>query len=147
MKTITKPLVLRAETAAELMTPNPVSVSNEAHVSEAVVLLTERGFSAAPVIDEAGRPVGVVSRTDLLVHDREQCGLPPVPNDPAGQLDATRVRDVMTPVVFCVAPDDGADLVVKQLLGLNVHRLFVVDGDGVLVGVISTQDVLKFLRK
>ncbi len=44
-------------------------------MSEAVLLLTDRGFSAAPVIDDAGRPVGVVSRTDLLVHDREQAGL------------------------------------------------------------------------
>ena len=32
----------------------------------------DRGFSAAPVIDAAGRPVGVLSRTDLLVHEREQ---------------------------------------------------------------------------
>src|SRR5271167_2411119 len=67
-------LVMRAETAADLMTPNPVSLEDAALVSEAVILLTERGFSAAPVIDKAGRPVGVVSRTDLLVHEREQGG-------------------------------------------------------------------------
>jgi CBS domain-containing protein len=54
------------------MTPNPVSVEEKALVSEAVVLLTERGFSAAPVIDEAGRPIGVVSRINLLIHEREQ---------------------------------------------------------------------------
>jgi CBS-domain-containing membrane protein len=156
MKTATKPLVLRAETAAELMTPNPVSLSDEAFVSEAVALLTERGFSAAPVIDAAGRPVGVVSRTDLLIHDREQCGLPvptawdeepPAAGFQVKQIDATLVRDVMTPVVFCVAPDDGAECVVNQLLGLKVHHLFVVDADGVLVGVISAQDVLKFLGR
>ena len=63
---------LNAEIAADLMTPNPVSVSDEATIREAVALLTDRGISAAPVIDEAGRPVGVLSRADVLVHDREK---------------------------------------------------------------------------
>src|SRR5690349_10530953 len=65
-------LTLWAETAADLMMPNPMSLRAEATVREAVAALTDRGFSAAPVIDEAGRPVGVLSRADVLVHDREK---------------------------------------------------------------------------
>jgi CBS-domain-containing membrane protein len=61
-------------------------------------------------------------------------------------VDRTRVRDVMTPAVLCVTPETPAPRVVQQLLKLNVHRLFVVDDDGVLVGVISTVDVLRHLR-
>ena len=156
MKTATKPLVLRAETAAELMSVDPVSIQADAFVAEAVVLLTERGFSAAPVIDDAGRPVGVVSRTDLLVHDREEGAQPAcfacdqvasVSGFQVKRIDTTRVADVMTPVVFCVAPDESAERVIAQMLGLNVHRLFVVDADGALVGVISAQDVLRFVRR
>jgi len=64
-------LALQAESAAELMTANPVSVRENATLREALVLLIDKGFSAAPVIDNAGRPVGVLSRSDLLVHDRE----------------------------------------------------------------------------
>src|SRR5438132_12038583 len=67
-----RPLRLHAETAANLMVPNPISLRGDANVREALVLLTDKGFSAAPVIDEAGRPVGVLSRGDLLVHDRER---------------------------------------------------------------------------
>jgi CBS domain-containing protein len=152
-------------TAAELMTPNPVSLEDNALVSEAVALLTDRGFSAAPVIDEAGRPVGVVSRTDLLIHDREQGGIMAPPDwydaddlerdfsatERTGlhvqRIDTTRVRDIMTPVVFCVAPDTLADKVVEQMVAMNVHRLFVVDTDGILVGVISALDVLRFLSR
>lgn len=151
----TSPLVLRAETAADLMTTNPVSVCDDAFVSEAVRLLTERGISAAPVIDEAGRPVGVVSHTDLLIHDRELGGPAAIPalyegesanGFPVTPLDATRVRDVMTPAVFFVAPDAPAEKVIEQLLALNVHRLFVVEDD-VLVGVISAVDVLRHLHR
>src|SRR5437870_405496 len=76
MKTVqeqapTGPLTLSARTAADLMTPNPLSLEELATVPEAITFLTDKGFSAAPVIDETGRPVGVVSRSDILVHDRE----------------------------------------------------------------------------
>jgi len=64
-------LQLQADTAAELMTENPISVSETASLREAMAMLMDKGYSAAPVIDEAGRPVGVLSCSDLLVHDRE----------------------------------------------------------------------------
>src|SRR5258708_30867048 len=69
-------MTLIAETAADMMTPNPVSIREKATVSEAVAFLTDKGISAAPVIDKAGRAVGVVSRSDLLVHDRERVESP-----------------------------------------------------------------------
>jgi CBS domain-containing protein len=151
--------------ASDLMTPNPVSLRADATISEAVAFFTDRGFSAAPVIDEAGRPVGVLSRADILVHEHERTGRRSgVPDyygrdnadlGPAAQssesVRAARgggglVRDIMTPVVFSVAPTDSAWRVIGDLVGLKVHRLFVVGDDGVLVGVISALDVLKHLR-
>jgi CBS-domain-containing membrane protein len=153
------PLMLSVTTAVEMMTPNPVSIRDVATIKEALALLTDKGISAAPVIDKAGRPVGVLSRTDLLVHEREQVEhvKPPETYEqeelarkvPAGfqveRVDETVVRDIMTPVVFSVAPDTPARSVINQLLGLNVHRLFVVDEAGVLIGVISSVDVLRLL--
>jgi CBS domain-containing protein len=158
-------LALQAETAADLMTNNPVSVDERATVREALALLIDRGYSAAPVIDRAGRPVGVLSRTDILVHDREEVEhlreapeyysrseLKDRTGEPLGRgfqvekVDRTRVRDLMTPAVFCVSPETPASKVVADLLSLNVHRLFVVDSQGVLVGVISAHDVLRHLR-
>jgi CBS domain-containing protein len=137
-------LVLEDRRAAELMTPNPVSIREGAAVREAVELLTRRGISGAPVIDEAGRPVGVVSRADILVHDREAVAcLDPTADERQG--GTTRVRDIMTPVVFCVAPDAPASRVVREMTELRVHRLFVVDDLGTLVGVISVLDLLRRL--
>jgi CBS domain-containing protein len=146
-------LTLMAETAGEMMSANPVSVRADVTVAEAAALLTDRGFGAAPVIDEAGRPVGVISRTDILVHDRQHvppdCAEgsywdPPRP-EPGFSIeiaDPTRVRDIMTPLIFTVMPNTPADKVVEQMLALKVHQLFVED-DGVLVGVISGLDVLR----
>ncbi|HEX5271992.1 MAG TPA: CBS domain-containing protein [Gemmataceae bacterium] len=130
-------IVLPETKAADLMTPSPVSIRESATVREAIELLTRREISGAPVIDEAGRPVGVVSRGDILVHDREAV------NDEGG---GTRVRDIMTPVVFCVSPDAPASRVVREMVELKVHRLFVVDDLGTLVGVITVLDVLRQMR-
>jgi CBS-domain-containing membrane protein len=157
-------LTLKAEVAADLMMPNPVSIRQDATVQEAIALLTDMGFSAAPVIDRAGRPVGVLSRSDLLVHDREKLDyLTPAPeyyhdrevlteraegHRKGFQLvnvDRTRVKDIMTPIVFSVTPETPIRKVVQEMLGLLVHRLFVVDASGVLVGVISATDILRSL--
>lgn len=132
----TPALCLRAATAADLMTTNPVSLRADATAAEAVALLSARGFGAAPVIGESGRPVGVLSQSDLLIH---ACGKTASP-------EHTRVRDLMTPIVFSATPNTPAEQVVQQMLALRVHRLFVVDDGGVLVGVITAVDVLRHLE-
>jgi len=153
-------LVLAARTAEELMVPNPISVRDDATVPEAVALMTDRGFSAAPVIDEAGRPVGVLSRTDVLIHEREQVrhALPAEEYHPQGRsrhhrhegfsieiADSTLVRDIMTPTIFTVTTNTPAADVVKRMCELKVHHLFVVDDDDSLVGVISSLDIVRCL--
>jgi CBS domain-containing protein len=142
---------LRTATAANLMTPNPVSIRDSATVPELVAMLTERNISGAPVINEAGRPIGVVTQADILIHDRERDD----PGAPSGSshergsttatADATLVQGIMTPVVFSVGLKASAHTVVEELLRMNVHRLFVVDEDGALVGVISPLDVLRHM--
>jgi CBS-domain-containing membrane protein len=134
-------LVLDPVCAADLMTPNPMSLRALATVPEAIAWLTEKGFSAAPVIDESGRPLGVVSRADILIHERER-----LRSSLATADDRTTVADIMTPAVFSVTPQTPVELVVEQLLTLNVHQLYVVDEHAYLIGVISAHDVLRHLH-
>lgn len=153
------PIVLHATTAGDLMTPNPLSLREDATLREAVAFLVDRNISGAPVIDEAGRPVGVFSQTDVLIHDREEVEHiaaeveygDPLPKSlwnsfQIERVDTTPVRDLMTPAVFCVSMDTPAWGVIDQMRELNVHRLFVVDQHGVLVGVITAMDIVRQLR-
>jgi len=159
------PLRLNAVLAEDVMTPNPVSIREELTVHEAVVFLTERRISAAPVINEAGRPVGVVSEADILRHDREHADhlywLPQKEVDRELTLgsgehlsgksfevevpDVTRVKHIMNPVVYAVRRHTHIYEVVGQLTQRRIHRLFVVDEDNSLVGVITTLDILSRL--
>jgi CBS domain-containing protein len=159
---LTAPMVLNARTATDLMTPDPISIGHRATITEAAVLLTRRGIGAAPIIDGAGRPVGVVSRSDIL-HREPECAAyigaspeyyeslegPAFAEDaaPDSGTSSGTVLDIMTPGVFCVAPETAAEKVVEKMVALGVGRLFVVDADGILVGVISAIDVLRKLRR
>ncbi|HTL52709.1 MAG TPA: CBS domain-containing protein [Planctomycetota bacterium] len=159
------PMVLAATLAKELMKQNPVSIRAHATVHEALALLSDHEFSAVPVIDKFGHPVGVLSRTDLVRYERqrvEYLGRNPeyfardeltLPSgeelEDSFQLEATSaatVAEAMTPKVLSVAPETPAAEVVRMMLAKHVHRLFVVDNDGVLVGVISTMDLLGSLK-
>jgi len=160
------PLRLHAMIAADVMSNNPISLGEQLTVHEAVVFLTERRVSAAPVINDAGRPVGVVSEADILRHDREhaehvywrlqkevdrELTLQTGEHLDDGSFevevpDITRVRDIMNPIVYAVRRTTPVFEVVNQLVTKRIHRLFVIDDDGSLVGVITTLDILSRLK-
>src|SRR5438270_9841353 len=137
-------------TAEELMTGSVVSIGEAAPVREAMAMLIDRGFSGAPVVNDAGRPVGVISQSDILIHDRNTMRsakrVPeyylhadltaavggPVSGIQVESVDRTAVRDLMTPIVFSVRPDTSAREVIEEMLRLRVHRIFVIDQGGVL---------------
>lgn len=56
-----------AQTAAELMTPNPVTVDPHTLLSPAITLLLRRTISCLPVV-ESGKLLGVLTTTDLLLY-------------------------------------------------------------------------------
>jgi CBS domain-containing protein len=151
-----------AQRRSDLMTPNPLSIGQSATIKEAAAFLTDRGISAAPVIDDAGRAVGVLSRADIVVHHRQETQFLPEfyertdlaahADEPFAEgfqvenVDRSQVRDIMTPVVLGVSLNDSARKVITQMVDKKVHRLFVVDGSDVLVGVISALDVLRRIQ-
>jgi CBS domain-containing protein len=141
-------LPLELATARNLMTANPRSIDQSSTVRQAAEFLSAAGLSGAPVIDEAGRPVGVISRTDLLRHlgpgIHESADLKEAVNDRSGRA-ATPIHRIMTRAVFSVRPDTPAMKVIAKLTALEVGRLFVVDTYGVLLGVVSAFDLLRSL--
>src|SRR5690242_1167283 len=58
----------RTITAREVMTRNPLSINETATIRDIAAFLFAKRMSAAPVINEAGRAVGVVSHSDIARH-------------------------------------------------------------------------------
>lgn len=113
-----------------VMTPDVFVILAGTLATTAAALLAERRVGAAPVVSPHGKPLGIVSRTDLL--------------DPRHRLDEARVEDAMTRVLFGVRPTDTLMAAVHLMTREAIHRVVVVD-DGRLVGVVSAMDVLRAL--
>ena len=158
-------MTLQAETASDVMTANPISIRADATLREAIVRLTDRGFTGAPVIDEAGRVVGVVSQTDFLLSQRERCEVViasceddaisdkpslilRILSEQGGIEDADRrtVAEIMSPGVIAVAPETPISRVVAELVTRRIHRVFVLDPEGIIIGTITPLDILSHMR-
>jgi CBS domain-containing protein len=122
---------------ADVMRTKVITVAPEATVGEAVVSLADGHVSALPVVDDVGALLGVLSTSDILTAVAEADGTA----ERGKVFGETLVRDLMTPRVITIQPDADVEDAAKQMLYLEVHRLFVTDG-GKLVGVISQTDVV-----
>ena len=74
-------------------------------------------------------------------HDRAYGELPTQPEQRERHFEQTRVLEVMTPWPVTIAPEVETWEAARQMLYLDVQRLFVEDR-GVLVGVISQTDIV-----
>ena len=125
-------------TVAELMQRKVKTVRSQASVAEAIVSLADAHISGMPVVDGAGKVIGVLSTTDVLTAEAEA-------DDPASRqalFENTEVREIMTPRPFIIAPGDDIREAARRMLYADVHRLFVAEGDQV-VGIISTTDIVR----
>ncbi|MEU3599174.1 CBS domain-containing protein [Streptomyces sp. NPDC006798] len=141
-------------TVADLMTTEVVRVRGDTPFKDVVRQLAEHRVGAVPVVDAAGRVIGVVSEADLLpkTADRpDAAGLVPLPDVPAWDLvraEGSRAEELMSAPAVCARPEWGVVEAARLMTAQNVKRLPVVDGADRLVGVISRSDVLRvFLRR
>ena len=119
----------------DLMTPDPVVVSEDMALVEAAKLMDVHGVSGLPVVDASGALVGVVSQTDLL-HARTTEGL-------WHAWPGLAVRHLMTRPAVSVDADAGLDDAAELMERLHIHRLVVVADDGrTPVGVLSVSDLV-----
>ncbi len=123
---------------ADLMQTNLKTVTPDATIAEAIVVLAEAHVSAVPVVDRRDHLVGVLSTTDVLNAAAETAS----PRERERLFEITQVQEIMTPRPVTVPSTAGVKEAAQQMLYLEVHRLFVED-DGRLVGVISQTDIVR----
>ena len=122
---------------AELMRTDLKTLSAEATVGDAVTALAESGVSALPVLDRFGRAVGVLSTREILKAESTRTG----PRGRDRLFEETMVLEIMAPWPVTIAPDADVREAAREMLYLEVQRLFVEES-GALVGVISQTDIV-----
>jgi CBS domain-containing protein len=134
-------MVLRSTTAAEMMTPSPLTFEAHTPIPKAFALLTHHRIDAAPVVDHFGRPVGIVTKSDCAAWEdftrRSTRG--------EFRLDWTPVSEIMSPSIELIRIDELSHVVLNALVERRVRRVYAIDDEGKLVGVISMSDALRHL--
>jgi len=145
-------------TARDIMNQDVVSVPTSMDLRDLARMFLEKGITGAPVIDDNGELVGVVSQTDLiyygLTRDDElvfdslfyQTARMEGQHIPRGfQIEDTNtgvVADVMTPLVHSVTERASLDSVAKMMTRKHIPRVIVRRGRKI-TGIISALDLLK----
>jgi CBS domain-containing protein len=124
-------------TVASLMTPDPIVVDVEAHLSEVAALLSGHHIGGTPVVDANGAVVGVISETDLV---RVQAT-----DDLWAQWPGLRVIHILSARVVRIPAGLGAGEAAQLMEATGVHRLVVVDDEDETtpVGVLSLGDLVR----
>ena len=142
-------------TAFDLMSRNVVTIPRQMSLHAAAHMLAQAEISGAPVVDEHGRCVGMLSSTDVVRWvDREEQSQREAPKAVAGcaccdwgrvdfqSLPADAVSKVMTLDVVTASPDTRIGKLASWMLDAQIHRIVIADGQGKPVGVVSTTDIL-----
>jgi CBS domain-containing protein len=107
--------------------PSP-RITPDDPVTRAARLMMENNLKAAPVVNENGEPVGVVSVMDLVTSVTEV-------------FSKLKVKDVMTADPITVNADDSIGRAIALMRDEGISRLPVVQ-DGRLVGILTLHDVI-----
>ena len=118
----------------DYMSSNVTSFKPEDSIISALRTLIKKGRSGAPVLDNEGKLVGILSEIDCLKE---------VLLDGYYQEAGDRVADHMTKELDCVNQDDDI-ITCAELFMKGRRRLPVVDGNK-LVGIITRQDFARAL--
>jgi CBS domain-containing protein len=139
-------------TVRDIMTTSVITVRGDTPFKEMAALLTSSRVSAFPVVDQAGKVIGVVSETDLLVKEAAQDGQPGLfsglrrSRDPAKAAGVTAAQLMTSPPVT-IGPDEPVQHAAFLMYDHAINRLPVVDEAGRLIGIVSQVDVLSVFSR
>jgi CBS domain-containing protein len=143
---------MEQRTVGAVMTRDVVTVHPDTPFKQVVRVLADRGADAAPVVDETGVLLGMVSGADLTCHEEEPPRLTELVvggrtvREHARKRRGRTARELMTSPVRTVHPETEVCTALREMGRGKVGRLVVVDGDRV-VGMLTRSDVLRiFLR-
>ena len=139
----------------DVMTTSVVAIGEATTYKDIIGTMIDRRVSACPVLDGAGRVIGVVSEADLLV---KEVGPEPF-TGPGRSLRASgrhgeRVKaggviaaELMSAPPVTISPDASVADAARLMYERGVKRLPVVDAAGQLAGIVSRIDVLSVFTR
>jgi len=118
-------------TAKDVMSEAVVTVRDDLGLRQLAEILAEHQISGAPVEDDEGSLLGVVSVTDV--------------NRSAAEPELT-VRQIMTPIADTVSEETPVPEIARVMVAHHYHRMVVTRHERP-VGIVSSMDLLKLIAE
>jgi len=151
-----------ALTVGDIMDPDPVTASPDDDVETVVTLLRRHELHGVPVVNNAGRPIGIVTEADLVLTDGDADLYLPHYIELMGGIvflerlrgfeaklrkaAALKVKDLMSENPLTVEVDADVHEAGRIIVASGHNRLPVVE-HGRLVGVVTRVDVLEAVTR
>ena len=116
----------------DVMTKNVVSCGKDSNLAAAGALMWENDCGILPVVDETNKVIGVMTDRDICI---ALCTRNARPSD-------LTAREVATATTLSCSPNQDVRTALTTMREAKVHRLPVVDGGGILQGIVSLDDVV-----
>lgn len=140
---------------ADAMSRKVIVVTGNSTMAEAADTLSESQITGAPVVDEWGRCIGILSGSDFIHYKAEELEAAAQRHvlsnqDPQGRfhIDEVRhdlVRSHMTTAVQTISANCPLTTAARCMCTQHIHRLVVVDEDAKPIGVITSLDLVATL--
>jgi CBS domain-containing protein len=146
------------KTVADVMTPDPITVTPETPLKEAIQILASKKISGLLVVDGAGKLVGVISESDLMW---QETGIDPPPyimfldsviylQNPSRhdkeihKVLGQTVGEVMSDKPITIQPNQSLKEAAHLIHDKKVRRLPVVTAEtGDVIGIITQGDIIR----
>jgi CBS domain-containing protein len=125
---------MKSRKARDIMTTTVITVGPDLLLSDVIKLLLRWHISGAPVVDEAGRLVGIISEYDIMKFAF------------AGNVRERRVSEAMTRDITAFGPDTPVPELVECCATQRIRRAPIVE-DGRVIGIVSRRDILREMNR
>ncbi len=114
----------------DVMSSPVITVKENATIEEAAKIISSHPIGALVVVDDSGKPTGIITERDIVMRVVAKNLLP----------SKVRVKEVMTTPLVTIEPSMDLREVARKMSRLGVRRLPVMEG-GELVGIVSSRDI------
>jgi CBS domain-containing protein len=148
--------------AKDIMTKDAITVTKDMAVKDLAELLAEKNIGGAPVVDENGRVIGIVSESDLVVRDARMHyptyihlldGFIYWPasaakfNEEFKKALGSTVGDIMSEDPATAGPDATLEDLATLVVDKEIDRLPIIGEDGKLAGIVTKHDIVTAISK
>lgn len=138
---------LAGKRVQDIMTPHPVTASEDTPLSMAVDLMLHKQLKRLPVVDKKGKLSGMLSRLDIFrTVMREAPDWDAFRAQKVEVRNLHRVGDILRRDTLTVSPETTIDQVLPMIDGNDIQCVAVVDGTGKLLGMLTDSDLLRFFQ-